>query len=66
MGEHVGIIRDEEKLKDGIEKLKKLLKKSEQAGTTGGRKYNPGWHQVIDLKNMIKSGILLATAALAR
>ncbi len=66
MGEYVGIIRSEEKLKEGLVKIRELEKRTEKSGCDGDRKYNPGWHEVLDLKRMITSSILFAEAALAR
>jgi succinate dehydrogenase / fumarate reductase flavoprotein subunit len=66
MGEYVGIIRTENKLAEGIKILEKLLDRAAKAGTKGGRRYNPGWHEVLDLKSMIKSSIILAYAAKQR
>ncbi|MHA2090069.1 MAG: fumarate reductase/succinate dehydrogenase flavoprotein subunit [Candidatus Kariarchaeaceae archaeon] len=66
MDEYVGIIRTEDGIQLGIQKLEELRKRVKNAAAKGTRKYNPGWHQVIDLDNMILSGLLLAKAALAR
>ncbi len=66
MEEYVGIIRTEERMTEGIKKLEELLKRAEKAKAKPGRKYNPGWHEALDLITLIKMGILLAHAALAR
>jgi succinate dehydrogenase / fumarate reductase flavoprotein subunit len=66
MGENVGIIKNEESLKTGLQKLDEMYARAKKAGASPGRKYNPSWHQVLDLENMIVTGKLLATAALAR
>ena len=66
MGDFVGIIRNEKDLTDGIEQINKLIEKSKSAGAKQGRKYNPSWHQALDLKSMLITSLLLAHAALAR
>jgi succinate dehydrogenase / fumarate reductase flavoprotein subunit len=66
MDTYVGIIRTEKGLIEGIAQLKILQERATKAGCQGDRFYNPFWHQVIDVKNMITTSIILATAALAR
>ena len=66
MGEYVGIIRNEENLNEGIKRLEAMLAKTRKCGASKGRKYNPGWHQALDIENMVISGLLLAHGALAR
>jgi len=66
MGENVGIIRDEERLTEGINQLKQFAERVNNAKATGTRQYNPGWHEVLDVQRMIKSSMLFAVAAKAR
>ena len=39
---------------------------SANVGATGGRKYNPGWHLALDLRNMLVVSECTAKAALER
>lgn len=66
MGSHVGIIRNNDDLELGIKKLDEMSKKAKLAGAKSGRKYNPSWHQALDLQHMINTGKMLALSALSR
>jgi succinate dehydrogenase / fumarate reductase flavoprotein subunit len=66
MEEYVGIIRTEDRLKEGIQKLEALKEKVKQTKATGSRIYNPGWHLAISLRHMVNTGLAIAHAALAR
>jgi len=63
---HAGIVREEESLNEGIEKLKDLSKRVEKAKATGDRSYNPSWHLCLDMKNMIMTSLAVAEAAKER
>ena len=63
---HAGIVREEESLNEGIEKLKDLSKRVENAKATGDRSYNPSWHLCLDMKNMIITSLAVAEAARER
>ena len=63
---HAGIVREEESLNEGIEKLKELSKRVENAKATGDRAYNPSWHLCLDMKNMIITSLAVAEAAKER
>ena len=63
---HAGIVREEDSLNEGIEKLKDLSKRVDNAKATGDRAYNPSWHLCLDMKNMIITSIAVAEAAKER
>ena len=63
---HAGIVREEESLNEGIEKLKDLSRRVENAKATGDRSYNPSWHLCLDMKNMIITSLAVAEAAKER
>ncbi len=63
---HAGIVREEESLNEGIQKLKDLSKRVEKAKATGNRAYNPSWHLCLDMKNMIITSLAVAEAAKER
>ncbi len=66
MGDLVGIIRREGELTDALKRLDDLKVRVANVGATGGRKYNPGWHLALDLRNMLIVSICTAKAALER
>ena len=66
MGDLVGIIRREAELSDALKRLEELKTRVANVGATGGRKYNPGWHLALDLRNMLVVSICTAKAALER
>lgn len=63
---HAGIVREEESLNEGIEKLKDLSRRVQNAKATGDRSYNPSWHLCLDMKNMIITSLAVAEAAKER
>lgn len=66
MGNLVGIIRREAELAQAIEDLAVLKERVLKVGATGGRRYNPGWHLALDLRNMLVVSECTARAALDR
>jgi succinate dehydrogenase / fumarate reductase flavoprotein subunit len=66
MGDLVGIIRRESELASAIKKLGELRERVRHVSATGGRRYNPGWHLALDLRNMLLVSECTAMAALER
>jgi succinate dehydrogenase / fumarate reductase flavoprotein subunit len=66
MGDLVGIIRREGELADALKRLQELKLRVAAVGAIGGRKYNPGWHLALDLRNMLVVSECTAKAALER
>lgn len=66
MGTYVGIIRNKDDIELGLKKLNEIEIKAKNAGAKVGRRYNPSWHQSLDLQNMIITGKLLAKSAVSR
>jgi succinate dehydrogenase / fumarate reductase flavoprotein subunit len=66
MGSLVGIIRRGEELDESLEKLAELRERVAKIGATGGRRYNPGWHLALDLRNMLLVSECTARAARER
>jgi succinate dehydrogenase / fumarate reductase, flavoprotein subunit len=66
MGDLVGIIRREGELSDALKRLRDLRLRVANVGAIGGRKYNPGWHLALDLRNMLVVSECTALAALER
>ncbi len=66
MGDLVGIIRRRGELAESLARLAELKERVRKVGATGGRRYNPGWHLALDLRNMLVVSECTARAALAR
>jgi succinate dehydrogenase / fumarate reductase flavoprotein subunit len=66
MQSFVGIIRNEEDLKKGIENVERLKDEASKAKVEGNRHYNAAWHQAIDMRNMLVVSEAMARSALAR
>ncbi|SDT76686.1 fumarate reductase/succinate dehydrogenase flavoprotein subunit [Actinoplanes derwentensis] len=66
MGDLVGIIRREGELTDALKRLHELRARVADVGAEGGRRYNPGWHLALDLRNMLVVSECTARAALER
>jgi succinate dehydrogenase / fumarate reductase, flavoprotein subunit len=62
----VGIIRTGAELKDAIEKIAEIRKRSANVAVTGGRKFNPGFHLAFDLDNMLLVAESTAKSAISR
>jgi succinate dehydrogenase / fumarate reductase flavoprotein subunit len=66
MQDLVGIIRRKDELETALQKLIELRKRVAAVGVNGGRRYNPGWHLALDLRNMLVVSECTARAALER
>jgi succinate dehydrogenase / fumarate reductase flavoprotein subunit len=66
MGDLVGIIRRAGELTDAAKRLQELKARVANVGAAGGRRYNPGWHLALDLRNMLVVSECTAKAALER
>ncbi|MDW3850114.1 fumarate reductase/succinate dehydrogenase flavoprotein subunit [Micromonospora sp. BRA006-A] len=66
MGDLVGIIRRESELADAMRRLAELRERVAKVSAAGGRRYNPGWHLALDLRNMLVVSECTAMAALER
>jgi succinate dehydrogenase / fumarate reductase flavoprotein subunit len=66
MQDLVGIIRRKGELEDSIKQLADLRGRVAGVSAPGGRKFNPGWHLALDLRNMLVVSECTAKAALER
>ena len=66
MQHKVGIIRTEKLLKEALEDLDDLEKRSKNTSTGNSRIYNPGWHQALEIDAMIDVSRMCTLAALHR
>lgn len=66
MGKYVGIVRTGEDLEKGIEALEKLREDVKEVKAHSSSQYNPGWHEAIDLRNLMISSEAVARSGLLR
>jgi succinate dehydrogenase flavoprotein subunit len=66
MNDLVGIIRTRGELEKSLAEIEKLKERSQHLSVAGDRRYNPGWHLAIDLRNMLLVSECIAKAALER
>ncbi|MFL6164145.1 MAG: fumarate reductase/succinate dehydrogenase flavoprotein subunit [Jatrophihabitantaceae bacterium] len=66
MNDLVGIIRKESEMREALERLSSLKARASKVSVEGHRRFNPGWHLALDLKNMIAVSECVAKAALTR
>ncbi len=66
MQDLVGIVRTESEMNEALPGLQKLRDRAEKAGVSGNREYNPGWHTVMDLRNLLTISEVITRSALTR
>src|SRR5262249_36551972 len=66
MQDLVGIVRNEGEMREALQKIGGLKKRAEKAAVSGNREYNPGWHTVLDLRNLLTVSEAITLAALER
>ena len=66
MQSNVGIIRTKEEMNAALDELNKFGQRQTGCFSGTSRKYNSGWHQTLDLKNMIDVSKAATLAALTR
>jgi len=66
MQDLVGIIRRRHELEESLKRIADLKERADLVFAPGGRRYNPGWHLSLDLRNMLLVAECTAKAALDR
>ena len=66
MNDLVGIIRRDHEIRDALTKLDELDARLPRVSVAGDRRFNPGWHLALDLRNMLVISRAVALAALER
>ena len=66
MQDLVGIVRNGEDMERALVKIGELKEKAKKVGAVGNREYNPGWHTVLDLQNLLTVSEAVALSALER
>jgi len=62
----VGIVRVADELEQGIEEIERIKVDASQVKAHASSQYNPGWHEALDLRNLMVSAEAVARAALMR
>ena len=62
----VGIVRLESEMKEALDVIDGLKKRSSNAGIEGNRQYNNGWHTCMDLPNLMTVSEAVTRAAIER
>ncbi len=66
MQDKVGIVRTAKEMEEALEALGRLKTRAESSAVYGNREYNPGWHTLLDLKNMLLVSEAIVRSALER
>ena len=66
MQRYVGIMRVEEDLAEGLKQIDRLKEAASRCKIDGPRHYNNGWHETIDMRNLLVVSEAMARAARAR
>jgi succinate dehydrogenase / fumarate reductase flavoprotein subunit len=66
MQTYVGIMRNAEDLAKGLKELERLKEAVGRCAVSGNRHYNAGWHETVDMRNMLVVSEAMARAAQAR
>ena len=62
----VGIVRTESEMQQALAELARLKARAAQAGVTGHREYNPGWHTALDLRHLLTVSETITRSAIER
>jgi succinate dehydrogenase / fumarate reductase, flavoprotein subunit len=66
MQDLVGIVRNENEMRQALARIDDFKTQAEKAAVTGNREYNPGWHTALDLKHLLTVSEAITRAALER
>ncbi|MDO8518900.1 MAG: fumarate reductase/succinate dehydrogenase flavoprotein subunit [Deltaproteobacteria bacterium] len=66
MGRNVNIVRNEDELQTAIHELVRLKEDASQVYARGTSQYNAGWHEALDLRNLLITAESVTRAALIR
>jgi succinate dehydrogenase / fumarate reductase flavoprotein subunit len=66
MQDLVGIVRNESKLEQAVERIREFRDRAEVVAVSGNREYNPGWHTALDLRNLLTVSEAVARCGLER
>ncbi|MGQ0712298.1 MAG: fumarate reductase/succinate dehydrogenase flavoprotein subunit [Gemmatimonadaceae bacterium] len=66
MQDFVGIVRNEDDMRQALRRVEELSSRERQVAVSGHREYNPGWHTALDLRCMLTVSEAITRAALER
>jgi succinate dehydrogenase / fumarate reductase flavoprotein subunit len=66
MQDLVGIVRQEQEMRQALERIRELKAASERVSVPGNREYNSGWHTALDLHSLLTVSEIVGRAALER
>lgn len=66
MWDRVGIVRHGDRLKQAIQEIAVLQERAAKVASKGGRMFNLGWQQALDITNLLTASELIARSALTR
>jgi succinate dehydrogenase / fumarate reductase flavoprotein subunit len=66
MQELVGIVRQEQEMRQALERIQELKAACDRASVDGNREYNSGWHTALDLRNLLTVSEIITRSALDR
>lgn len=66
MQDLVGIVRQENEMRQALQRIQQLKVQAARVSVAGNREYNPGWHAAIDLDNLLTVSEMVTKAALER
>lgn len=66
MMEHANLVRDEDSLKEGLEKILAIKARVPNVKVGGGKLFNPGWHTAQDIKYLVQVSELIVRCAIER
>jgi succinate dehydrogenase/fumarate reductase flavoprotein subunit len=64
--ERVGIIRDEQGLREGLQTIRELKEKMDRVGTPGSTTYHLSWNDWLNMRNMLDVSEMICRSALER
>jgi succinate dehydrogenase / fumarate reductase flavoprotein subunit len=62
----VGIVRQESEMVEAVNRLQGYKARAANAGVSGHREYNAGWHTALDLRNLLDVAEAIALSAIER
>ncbi len=66
MQNHVGIVRNEDEMREALVGIKELWECFNNVSVEGNREFNPGWHTALDLSNLLTVSEAITLSALER
>jgi succinate dehydrogenase / fumarate reductase flavoprotein subunit len=62
----VGIVRQEDEMRNALGNIEQLRERAKTVSVTGQREYNPGWHTALDLRHLLTVSEAITRCAIER